>query len=98
MNKCPDAGLMIDFLLEFLMTLKLSYYEDPGQLSPPLSGPSIAHVSSPFSFISQLKLLRYSYSCVDGYAAEKRVLVKDEDLVIDPEKSWREWQNWHKNV
>ena len=88
-NKCPDAGLMIDFLLESFNDIKVIHIvRDPRAVIASFKAALPLRIyHRPFRLISQLKLLRYSYSCVDRYAAEKRVLVvRYEDLVIDPEK------------
>ena len=88
-NKCPDAGLMIDCLLRGFDDAKVVHVirAPRAVIASFKAGLDVSMYHRPSRLVPQLKLLRHSYGCINKYATDDRVLcIRYEDLVIDPKK------------
>jgi len=88
-NKCPEAGLIIDFCLKNLEDVKIIHIiRDPRDVIASFKAELSINMYHPFfRLLTRLNLLKNSYNCFCEYQDDERVLcVRYEDLVVEPEK------------
>jgi hypothetical protein len=91
-NKCPEAGLLIDYYIEQIPGVKVIHIiRDPRAVIASFKATLPKMLFHPFfRILPQIKLLKYSLTCANRYKNEPNVMVvRYEDLVTQPESIMR---------